>query len=70
MISDLSGRTLLLAAPILLGVYFLPSLLALLFNRRDKRKILVANIPAGFSFVLWFGVLAWALTGRREEPAS
>jgi hypothetical protein len=32
-----------------LAVWFLPSLLALLFNRQHAGKIVLLNIPAGFS---------------------
>lgn len=45
-------------------LWFLPALLALFFNRKHFKLILIACIPAGFSFVAWFGVMAWALTGK------
>ncbi|CAM3547040.1 superinfection immunity protein [Parendozoicomonas haliclonae] len=46
---------------------FIPSLLALLFNRRHFKLILAANIPAAFSTVAWFGLIVWAVTGKVWE---
>ncbi|MEX2961859.1 superinfection immunity protein [Microbulbifer sp. TYP-18] len=57
-----------------LVVWFLPAIVALFCNRRHLGKIFIANIPAIASWVVWFGLLAWAATGRltqkkiAEEP--
>ncbi|SHF20959.1 hypothetical protein SAMN04487965_1635 [Microbulbifer donghaiensis] len=58
-----------------LAVWFLPAIAALFFNRRHLGKIFLANIPAIASWVVWFALLAWAVTGkmraRKEaEPAA
>lgn len=45
-------------------LWFLPALLALVFNRKHFKLILVACIPAGFSLIAWGGVLIWATTGK------
>jgi hypothetical protein len=45
-------------------LWFLPAMLALAFNRKHFKYILLACIPAGFSFIAWGGVLVWATTGK------
>ncbi|MGQ8367155.1 superinfection immunity protein [Glaciecola sp. 1036] len=47
-----------------LVVWFLPSLLALAFNRQHAGKIALLNIPAIFSWVAWVALLVWAVTGK------
>ncbi len=52
---------------ILIGVFilwFLPAMLALAFNRKHFKYILLACIPAGFSLIAWGGVMVWATTGK------
>jgi len=52
---------------ILTGVFilwFLPAMLALVFNRKHFKYILLACIPAGFSLIAWGGVMVWATTGK------
>lgn len=60
--------TLLVAAVI--GLWFLPAMLALIFNRKHFKLILFACIPAGFSLIAWGGVLVWATTGKVVEKYS
>ncbi len=60
----------LIFLPLFLGVYFLPSLLALAFNRKHLKLILIANIPAGFSFIAWGALIVWAVTGKMMEKSS
>jgi multidrug efflux pump subunit AcrB len=67
MFSQMNASTLALMIPALVALYFLPAILAVLLNRRHKGKIIAANVPAGFSWFLWFGVLAWAVTGRSRS---
>lgn len=50
-----------------LVVYFLPTLLALVFNRQHLGKIAVLNVPAGFSLIAWGALIAWAATGKVGE---
>lgn len=50
--------------PFTLVVWFIPSILALFFNRRHLKLIVLANIPAGFSFIAWGACIVWALTGK------
>lgn len=44
--------------------WFLPALVALVFNRNQFKLILIACVPAGFSLIAWSGVMVWALTGN------
>ena len=45
-------------------LWFLPAMLAFAFNRKHFKYILIACIPAGFSFIAWGGLLIWATTGK------
>lgn len=47
-----------------LSVWFLPTLVALIFNRSSVKLIFLANVPAVLSWIVWFGLLAWAATGK------
>ncbi|MFT5757673.1 MAG: hypothetical protein ACI9LM_002409 [Alteromonadaceae bacterium] len=54
-------------ALVLVGVFilwFLPAMLALIFNRKQFKLIVLACIPAGLSFIAWGGVLVWAISGK------
>ena len=56
-----------LIALVLVGVFilwFLPAMLALIFNRKQFKLIVLACIPAGLSFIAWGGVLVWAISGK------
>lgn len=53
-----------------LAVWFLPSLLALAFNRRHAGKIALLNIPAGFSWIAWVALLVWAVTGKLSNKLA
>ena len=53
-----------------LVVWFLPSLLALAFNRQHAGKIALLNIPAGFSWVAWIALLVWAVTGKLSNKLA
>jgi uncharacterized membrane protein len=51
-------------------VWFLPSLLALLFNRQHVAKIALLNIPAGFSWIAWVALVVWAVTGKLGDKLA
>lgn len=53
-----------------LVVWFLPSLLALAFNRQHAGKIALLNIPAGFSWIAWVALLIWAVTGKLSDKLA
>lgn len=53
-----------------LTVWFLPGLLALVFNRQHAGKIALLNIPAGFSWVAWLALLMWAVTGKLSNKLA
>jgi hypothetical protein len=53
-----------------LAVWFLPSLLALAFNRQHAGKIALMNIPAGFSWIAWVALLVWAVTGKLSNKLA
>lgn len=45
-------------------IWFLPAMLALAFNRKHFKYILLACVPAGLSFIAWGGLMIWATTGK------
>lgn len=53
-----------------LVVWFLPSLLALVFNRQHAGKIALLNIPAGFSWIAWVALMVWAVTGKLGDKLA
>ena len=53
-----------------LAFWFLPSMLAAIFNRRHLGKIALLNIPAGMSWIAWFALLAWAVTGKLSNKLA
>lgn len=50
--------------PLVFIIWFIPSILAIFFNRKQAKFIFLANIPAGFSFIAWGACIAWALSGK------
>ncbi|SNY49143.1 Superinfection immunity protein [Arsukibacterium tuosuense] len=61
---------LLLFGLFFLAVWFLPSLLALLLNRRHAGKIALLNVPAGFSVIAWVALCVWAVTGKLGDKLA
>ena len=53
--------------PLTLVIWFIPSILALFFNRKYLKLIVLANIPAGFSFIAWGACIVWAVTGKMTD---
>jgi hypothetical protein len=53
-----------------LTVWFLPSVLALAFNRQHVGKIALLNIPAGLSWIAWLALLVWAVTGKLSNKLA
>ena len=49
---------------VILFFVFLPAILAAFLNRKHFKKILLACIPAGLSFIAWFALIGWAVTGK------
>ncbi len=54
-------------AIVVLVLWFLPAMLALIFNRKHFKLILIACIPAGFSLIAWGGLMVWAVTGKAVD---
>lgn len=52
------------------AVWFLPSLLAIFFNRGNLGKIAIANVPAGLSWIAWVALLVWASTGKMSSKLT
>ncbi len=52
---------------IMVFVWFLPVLLAMVFNRRQVKLIAITCVPAGLSLFAWSAVMVWAVTGKAVE---
>jgi len=57
----------LVVIPLIFIIWFIPTLLAIFFNRRHLKKIFIVNIPAGFSFVAWGACIVLAVSGKVSE---
>lgn len=67
LLQELSGVKLLAFLVFFIVVWFLPALLALIFNRNQFKLIALACIPAGMSLIAWSALVAWAVTGKAAE---
>lgn len=62
--------SLILFGLLFLAVWFLPSLLALIFNRKHIGKIALLNVPAGLSWIAWGALCVWAVTGKLGDKLA
>ncbi|NRA84694.1 MAG: superinfection immunity protein [Gammaproteobacteria bacterium] len=62
--SEVSAVQLAVFIPMFLVVYFLPAMIAIFRNRNQLKLIAIANIPAGFSWIAWFALIGWAVSGK------
>ncbi|WP_020414101.1 superinfection immunity protein [Microbulbifer variabilis] len=67
ILSGVSALTGFIFVTFFLLVCFLPSIVAFFFNRKHFPKIFAANVPAILSWIAWFALLAWAVTGKRRS---
>ncbi len=55
------------------AIYLIPTIIAVKVNHPNKAAIIVLNILAGWTFIVWVVALVWALTkpvGSNQLPAS
>jgi len=52
---------------LLIVVYFIPMIVALMRNHRNKVSIIVVNILLGWTFIGWVIALVWSLTQPHEQ---
>ena len=52
---------------LVLGIYFLPSLFALIDRKRNTVAIFALNLFLGWTFVGWVVALVWSLTQERVD---
>ena len=53
---------------IAIGIYFLPSIVAVNRNHRNRVPIILVNVFFGWSFIGWVIALIWSFTAN-QEPA-
>ena len=59
--SGLGGILFLFFVLALIGLYFLPRIIALARGKRNGRAIFVLNLLLGWSFVGWVIALVWSM---------
>lgn len=64
---NISGIQMVFVGALLIFVWFLPVLVAFIFNRNQVKLIALACIPAGLSVIAWSALLVWAFTGKAVE---
>ena len=69
-LQQVNGLTLFLFGLLFIAVWFLPSVLALFFNRQHAGKIALLNIPAGLSWIAWGALCVWAVTGKLSDKLA
>ena len=50
-----------------LGLYFLPTIIAVAFRKRHALWIALVNILAGWTLIGWVVAVTWSLAGPRES---
>ncbi|WP_443747222.1 superinfection immunity protein [Asticcacaulis solisilvae] len=58
---------LLFISPILLAMYFVPSIVALARRHRSTGLVIVLNLLLGWSGIGWIGTLIWAIVGQTKS---
>ena len=66
----MNGFTLAGFILLFLLVWFLPTLLASLFNRKHLGKIALLNVPAGFCWLDCTALIGWAATGTVRDAMA
>lgn len=52
-----------------IGIYFVPTIVALNREHHNKIAIVVLNVFAGWTLIGWVGALVWALTNPPRRDA-
>ena len=50
-----------------IGLYFLPTIFAVVRRKRNILGIVLLNVFAGWTFIGWIIALVWSLTGNNQE---
>ena len=67
ILSNMTAVEYAIVIPLMLAIYFIPTILALFFNRKYLKVIAIVNVPAGFSIIAWCGLIIVAVTGSASE---
>ena len=62
------GLIFFVVGAIVLGMYFLPTIIGFLRNKRNKMAILTLNVFLGWTLVGWVVSLVWSLTVDERNP--
>lgn len=61
--SDSAGNGFVILA-ILIGLYFLPAIIAARRHHRNKTPIFLLNLFLGWTLIGWVGALVWSTTAQ------
>jgi hypothetical protein len=53
--------------PLFFIIYFIPTILAYFFNKQNLKIIAIANVPAGFSMLIWGALIIFSITGNASD---
>ncbi|ATC93781.1 superinfection immunity protein [Pseudoalteromonas tunicata] len=67
LLSGMSAMEYAIVIPLMLAIYFIPTILAFFFNRKYLKVIAIVNVPAGLSVIAWGGLIVVAVTGSASE---
>jgi len=48
-------------------IYFIPTIIAIIKNKKHRLVIMILNLFFGWTFILWIVALIWAMWSKREE---
>lgn len=64
------GLTALFVIGCIIGLYFMPTILANANKKRNKDAIFVLNLLLGWTFVGWVVALVWAVSTETPAPKA
>ncbi|MBE0362831.1 hypothetical protein PULV_a0411 [Pseudoalteromonas ulvae UL12] len=67
LFTNMTAMEYAIVVPLMLAIYFIPTILAFFFNRKYIKIIAAVNVPAGLSMIAWGGLIVVAVTGSASE---
>ena len=67
LFTNMTAMEYAIVVPLILAIYFIPTILAFFFNRKYIKVIAAVNVPAGLSMIAWGGLIVVAVTGSASE---
>ena len=64
VLAQMSIWKIVILTSVIIAITFLPTAIAFFKNRKNIKKIFIANLGAFLSWTVWFAALLWAVSGR------